>query len=670
MDIDYTYRHDRRSNLLSWFTARRLIVLFSGLLILYAILFLGVFLYLNADGTPGKKIIPPGGAPPSRSPPPPSPLNVLSFRENSEKEIDEIIERSNFYKATGNWTLALELLDKGLAKYPWSDKLATYKGGWYYDQGNWGGAEEWYRKAHELNPNEVVYIMNVALCLANQHKEAIAIEWYQKAYDMRPSTGQLLALWSLMMKFNNWTNYDKYVTQILEDTRSQIRFGQTVSINSFVALHLPFTAEEIQGIAASAASSVMRQARSQLRTIKQFEHSPEERKKGPPRIRVGYVSYDIRQHAVGVQIQSMFGYHNRSKFEVFAYNVNDGKRDSYAGPVYDKVKAEVEHMVDLGSAPLPDALARIRDDKIDVLIDVGLYTAYARNDIFTMRPAPIQVAWLGLATTTGASWMDYVVGDPVVTPHQYAKYYTEKLAVMPHSYHIVDHKQSYGIQREPDRKARGLPENKFLFCNHANNIRLSPRLFDSWAEIVKRSPNSTLLLKFHNQDATNNLKIEAKRRGLIVSDDINESQVLFQHGIGGGEHIAVKSMCDLFLDSFHYNGHSTTADMLWAGVPLVTFPSDTMAGRAAASFITSTGVPTDKMIANSYEDYIQKAVDMAANRNGYAKDLREEMRAKRMTMPFFDTARWVKNFERAMEQMFEIFMAGKPPQHVYVIDTD
>ena len=88
---------------------------------------------------------------------------------------------------------------------------------------------------------------------------------------------------------------------------------------------------------------------------------------------------------------------------------------------------EVEHLVDLGSIPLPDALKRIQDDKIDILIDVGLFTAYSRMDIFTMRPAPIQVAWLGLATTTGAPWMDYVVGDKLVTPHQYAKYYNGKV---------------------------------------------------------------------------------------------------------------------------------------------------------------------------------------------------------------------------------------------------
>jgi predicted O-linked N-acetylglucosamine transferase (SPINDLY family) len=269
--------------------------------------------------------------------------------------------------------------------------------------------------------------------------------------------------------------------------------------------------------------------------------------------------------------------------------------------------------------------------------------------------------------------MDYVVVDPVVVPHEYAKYYTEKLAVLPHSYHVVDHKQSYGIQSEPDRRSRGLPDNKFIFCNHANNIRMSPSLFDHWMSIVKKSPNSTMVLKHFNDEATANLKIEAKRRGMLVSDNIDESQLLFQHGIGGSEHITVKSMCDLYLDSRYYNGHSTTADMLWAGVPLVTYPSDTMAGRAAASFLTSTGVPQhmlNRMIASSWDDYENKAIDLAKNRHTTTKAIRERIRSTRMTMPFFDTKRWVGNFERAMEQMFAKYMAEKPPDHIYVIDTN
>jgi len=177
--------------------------------------------------------------------------------------------------------------------------------------------------------------------------------------------------------------------------------------------------------------------------------------------------------------------------------------------------------VDLGSAPLSEAAVRVYEDKIDVLIDLGLYTAYSRMDIFVVRPAPIQVAYLGLATTTGAPWMDYVVVDPIVAPHHSAKYYTEKLAVVPHSYHVVDHKQSYEIKPEPDRKSRGLPENKFLFCNHANNVRISPDIFTHWANILKKAPNSTLVLKYFSEEAANNLKMEARKRGLKVSDNID-----------------------------------------------------------------------------------------------------------------------------------------------------
>jgi len=337
-----------------------------------------------------------------------------------------------------------------------------------------------------------------------------------------------------------------------------------------------------------------------------------------------------------------------------------------------KIRNQVEHYVDVGTLSLPQACQRIyEEDKIDVLIDLGLFTAYARTDYFVPRPAPIQVAYLGLATTTGGSWMDYVVVDPVVAPHHYAKYYTEKLAVLPHSYHVVDHRQSYGIQQEPDRRSRGIPNNKFIYCNHANNIRLNPEIFEHWMNILKRTPNSTMVLKHFNDEATKNLKVEAKKRGVLVSDNIDETQIIFQYGIGGGEHIAVKAMCDLYLDCHYYNGHSTSADMLWAGVPMVTYPGETMASRAAASFATSTQVEgVERMIANSWEEYEEKALDMAKNRDTTTKKMREELRATRLTMPFFDTGRWVRNFERAMEQMFARYIEGKKPDHVYVIDNE
>lgn len=291
-----------------------------------------------------------------------------------------------------------------------------------------------------------------------------------------------MALSNLMWKFNNWTNYEHLVDRVVSGVREQIAQKKSVSINSYTALHLPFTLEELKAIAASSTQRVGNNARRKGNPSFRF---PKPHGFDQP-IRVGYVSYDFRQHAVGVQIKSMFAMHNRSIVEVFAYNVNNGKKDRLAGTVNDQIRKGVDHYVDISELPsVVECAQRIYDDKIDILIDLGLFTAYSRMDIFALKPAPIQVAWLGLATTTGAPWMDYVISDPVVTPLEYAPHYAEKFAMLPHSYHIFDHKQSYPIKERGDRARGKMPKNKFLFCNHANNIRLSPFLFDHWYKLLR-----------------------------------------------------------------------------------------------------------------------------------------------------------------------------------------
>jgi len=242
-------------------------------------------------------------------------------------------------------------------------------------------------------------------------------------------------------------------------------------------------------------------------------------------------------------------------------------------------------------------------------------------------------------------------------------HYAEKLLFMPYSYHIFDHKQFYGLQAPADRAKHGLPNNKFLYCNPQNNQRLYPEAFDHFANIVKRAPESALVLKYYNEQQATNIRFEARKRGMNVSDNPNESQLIFMHGTGDGSHIAMKSMCDLYLDMHNYNGHSTGGDMLWAGVPMVTYPGENMASRAGASFAKSMGAP--EMVAESWEEYEDKAVTFATDKDLYQK-LRKKIENNRVESPLFDTERWVRDFEYGLEEMYKLYRAGKPKDHIYV----
>jgi len=420
-------------------------------------------------------------------------------------------------------------------------------------------------------------------------------------------------------------------------------------------MHLPFTAKDIQDISASHSEQIYKETMA----LGPFRFTHEKR---PPnhRIRVGYVSYDFRTHAVGWVIQGMFAFHNKTKFQIIAYN----NGDSLSDPVYLKIKSTVDHVVQIDKMSPAEAAHRVYADKIDILIDLGLFTAYNRMDIFPPHPAPVQMSWLGLACPTGAKFFDYLLVDRVVAPPETRPYFTEKLLYMPHSYHVNNHKQFYPIKAIPSRKDHNLP-NTFLFCNHANVIRHEPMTFRHWVNILKKVENSTMVIKHHNDDSVTNLREEARRAGLFIHETDLSSRMLFQRG-SGTDHIEIKSMCNLYLDVHNYNGHSTTADILWAGVPIVSYPGEVMASRVAASFATAAGFP--EMVASSWDDYERKAVEYATNSARYEMVHKKLMDA-RMEMPLFDTQRFIANLEKGLLAIYNRWETGKRPQDYFIQDT-
>jgi len=222
----------------------------------------------------------------------------------------------------------------------------------------------------------------------------------------------------------------------------------------------------------------------------------------------------------------------------------------------------------------------------------------------------------------------------------------------------------YPIKESFTREQLKLPKDKILFCNHAGAARLDPIALDYWSQILKKVNNSALVLK-NFPERTENMKNEFRKRGLYVSDD-NEDPLNTLYFMGGGsqsDHIPQKSTCNVYLDLHWYNGHSTTGDMFWAGVPLITYPSQSMAGRAAASFSIAAGFP--EMVVNSWEEYVDRAVSLVSDPARY-KGLRKRVEDSRMVCPLFDIEGWVKNLERGYKEMMSIYKSGGHPRNIVV----
>jgi protein O-GlcNAc transferase len=275
-------------------------------------------------------------------------------------------------------------------------------------------------------------------------------------------------------------------------------------------------------------------------------------------------------------------------------------------------------------------------------------------EICALRPAPLQVRYLGMAGTTGADYFDYIVTDPIVTPDEHAAYYSEKFICLPHCYQINSTRQDLQ-NRSIERKEAGLPENVFVFCSFNTNYKIDPLMFDVWMRILSRVPGSVLWLLKGSEAVARNLRKEAESR------NIDPERILFAPKVPKDEHLTRLKVADLALDTRIVNGAITTSDALWAGVPVLSMQGSHFASRMSSSILTAVGLR--EMVVADLEEYEALAVNLA-NCPPELTRIRRKLGVNRKTEPLFDTRRFVRHLEEAYEKIREILLAGKKPEKI------
>lgn len=371
-----------------------------------------------------------------------------------------------------------------------------------------------------------------------------------------------------------------------------------------------------------------------------FEHPPRERE----RLRIGYLSSDFHDHATAHLMRGLFAAHDRRQFAVRAYSCGADDGSAYR----QHIAANCDAFVDLSGVETIAAAQRIHGDGIDILVDLKGYTRRNRLDIAALRPAPIQVAWLGFPGTSGADFFDYVVTDDIVTPAEATDAYSEAFAVMPNSYQVNDRDQA--IAEKPfSRSEAGLPTNAFVFASFNNTYKLEPVMFAAWMKLLRDLPNAVLWLLPNNAAAVDNLRREAEFAGVAAD------RLIFADMMAKPDHLRRAALADLALDTRVYNGHTTTSDMLWAGVPVVTLKGNHFASRVSASLLTAFGLP--ELVTESIGEYKALAGELAGSAEKL-NALRGRVGRLRLQCPLFDTARFARNFERACLEMWRRYRAG------------
>jgi predicted O-linked N-acetylglucosamine transferase (SPINDLY family) len=364
------------------------------------------------------------------------------------------------------------------------------------------------------------------------------------------------------------------------------------------------------------------------------------------RLRVGFVSADFRVHATSMLLVQTLERLPRERFEVFLYA--HGNDDGSA--LRQRVVASADHFVDCNELNADEQAARIHDDGVTLLVDLSGYTASSRLGVFARRPAPVQVLWLAYPSTIGGDFIDYIVGDPILTPLDHAADFSEQIAQLPLCYEPTDERREH-----PEPLARadcGLPEDRFVFACFNQSYKITEPVFSRWCRILQRVPGSVLWLLVPQEEIQRALHARAAERG------IDASRVIFAPFVSPEQHLARLPQADLFLDTFPYGAHTTCSDALWMGLPVLTQLGRSFSARVAASLLNAVGLP--EMAVDSEADYEERAVALATV-PGELQRMRDHLWDNRRDLPLFDNERFTGEIAALFERMAGRWQQGLPP---------
>jgi protein O-GlcNAc transferase len=371
------------------------------------------------------------------------------------------------------------------------------------------------------------------------------------------------------------------------------------------------------------------------------------------RLRVAYLSADLRDHAVGQLVAGVIECHDRMQFETFAFSTSadDGST------LRQRIVHSFEHFID--AAPWTDEAiaARMAELHIDIAVDLTVHSTGGRTGALAFRPAPVQVSFLGYPGTSGTDFIDYIVADRHVIPESERSQYSEQVIYLPDTYLPSDGVPVLGPA--VSRAAAGLPESGFVFCCFNAHHKISPALFDVWARLLAQVPGSVLWLRGPSPSA------RARLGAYLAACQVDPGRLIFAPRTATrAEHYARFALADLFLDTYPYNAHTTASEALGVGVPLVTLHGGSFASRVATSLLEACGLA--ELATDSVEQYERIALELARTPEALA-GLRMRLQRLRQSAPLFNTRRFCRHLEAAYLEAWRRYRDNETPGVLRVV---
>jgi len=511
--------------------------------------------------------------------------------------MEATLNLGNMMLETGDPQAALERYQAALDIAPGSAVACNNSGNAYRELGRLDDALQAYRRALVLDPDNVEAHNNIGNMLKDRGDAAAAISAFQRALELAPNRPDI---WSnLLLAMNGWDR-----ASAVEIAAEHRRFG-----------------EHFAGLLAAVSAPSM--------------PSPRSASGADRRLHIGYVSSDFRRHAVAAFLLPLLRSHDRQRFRISCYD-NGLQPDD----VTELMRAQVDEfrtVVGVSDRALADLVGA---DGVDVLVDLNGHTARNRLPLFFLRPAAVQVTWLGYLCTTGIEAIDYRLTDGYADPPGTTEaLYTETLWRLPETlWCYTAHSVAPPLQAPPHYTT-----GHVTFACLNNPAKVSPLALSTWAAILAAVPDSRLLLMTGSHaDRMNEVSAFFEARG-IARDRVEQNARLSLPA-----YLQMYQRADIALDSFPYSGGTTTCDALWMGLPVVTLAGDRAFARSGVSVLGNVGVP--QWIASSPADYVRIATNLATDSKGLAP-WRQNLRSRMQHSPLMDETRFARDIEAAFTAM-------------------
>ena len=349
----------------------------------------------------------------------------------------------------------------------------------------------------------------------------------------------------------------------------------------------------------------------------------------------------------------LFELHDKNRFELFAFDNGWDDGSELRG----RINKAFNTIIDISRLDDLQVATLIKQKQIDILVNLNGYFGGHRTPVFSYKPSPIQVSYLGFSATMGTDYIDYIIADRYIIPPEHKNFYTESVVYLPDTFQVNDTKRQVAM-RTPTRAESMLPDNGFVFCCFNNNFKITPEIFDVWMRILNKVNGSVLWLLGSNPAVSRNLREAAKHRNIAP-----ERLVFSLFAKNHSDYLARYRVADLFLDTLPFNAGGTASDALWAGLPLLTCSGETYTARMAGSLLNAIGLP--ELITTTLDAYEQMAIDLATHPEKLAA-IKQKLAKNRLTTPLFDTKLFTKHIEAAYTMMYERHQADLPPDHIVI----